>query len=117
MVTPLARRRPQIVTKHLTTLDSLSQGRAVIGVGLCGDVNDFTLFGETSDVKVRAAKLDESLELIRKYLGNEPVFHEGKYYRVQGADVSPGPIQRTGIHTYVGGNSRAAIRRSAELNG
>src|SRR5918994_6918124 len=60
LVTPLARRRPWMVARHLTTLDHLSGGRAVLGVGV-GEPSDddFAAFGEPADHRQRAAMLDE----------------------------------------------------------
>ena len=67
MVTPLSRRRPQVVAKHLTTLDHLSGGRAVLGVGL-GDPPDldFSDFGDEPSYRVRAAITDEALDGARR---------------------------------------------------
>src|SRR5690606_21027241 len=54
MVTPLSRRRPHVVAKQLTTLDHLSAGRAVLGVGLGEPVDrDFADLGEEADPRVR----------------------------------------------------------------
>ena len=59
LVTPLARRRPAKVARETVTLDHLSQGRLILGVGLGGAEREFDDFGEDSDPKVRASKLDE----------------------------------------------------------
>ena len=65
MVTPLSRRRPQVVAKHVTTLDHLSGGRAVLGVGL-GDPPDldFSDFGDEASYRVRAEITDEALTVL-----------------------------------------------------
>ena len=70
MVTPLSRRRPQVVAKHLTTLDHLSGGRATLGVGL-GDPPDldFSDFGDEASYRVRAAITDEALDGARRAAG------------------------------------------------
>jgi alkanesulfonate monooxygenase SsuD/methylene tetrahydromethanopterin reductase-like flavin-dependent oxidoreductase (luciferase family) len=62
MVTPLSRRRPQVVAKHLVTLDHLTGGRATLGVGL-GDPPDldFSDFGDEASYRVLAAATDEAL--------------------------------------------------------
>src|SRR6478609_11931859 len=66
MVLPLARRRPWKVARELTTLDHLSGGRLTLGVGLGGPPGlEFGAFGEDVDPRVRAAKLDESLDVLR----------------------------------------------------
>jgi len=73
MVTPLSRRRPQVVAKHLTTLDHLSGGRAVLGVGL-GDPPDldFSDFGDEASYRVRAEITDEALAVLAALLGDGP---------------------------------------------
>ena len=63
MVTPLSRRRPWVVAKHLVTLDHLSGGRAVLGVGLGEPPDlDFGDVGDEADARVRAAILEEALD-------------------------------------------------------
>ena len=62
LVTPMSRRRPWVVAKHLVTLDHLAPGRVVLGVGL-GDPPDldFSDLGDEGDHRIRAAILDETL--------------------------------------------------------
>lgn len=93
LVTPLARRRPWIVAKHLTTLDHLSGGRAVLGVGL-GEPSDadFEAFGDPPERKERAAIVDEALGLIDGLLRG-PVSHEGSHYRVD-TEILPRAVQQ-----------------------
>jgi alkanesulfonate monooxygenase SsuD/methylene tetrahydromethanopterin reductase-like flavin-dependent oxidoreductase (luciferase family) len=93
LVTPLARRRPWMVARHLTTLDHLSRGRVVLGVGI-GEPpdDDFAAFGEPADHRQRAAMLDEALALLDGLLQG-PVTHEGTHYRVD-TELLPRPVQR-----------------------
>lgn len=82
MVTPLSRRRPQKVAKELSTLDALSGGRAVLGVGLGVPVDtDFAAFGEVTDDRERARLLDAHLDHIAGALGAErpPVWVAGHW--------------------------------------
>jgi alkanesulfonate monooxygenase SsuD/methylene tetrahydromethanopterin reductase-like flavin-dependent oxidoreductase (luciferase family) len=92
LVTPLARRRPWIVAKHLTTLDHLSGGRAILGVGL-GEPSDadFEAFGDPGERKQRAIIVDEALGLVDGLLRG-PVSHEGPHYRVD-TEMLPRPVQ------------------------
>ena len=93
MVTPLARRRPWVVAKHLTTLDHLSGGRAVLGVGLGEPPDaDFGDLGDPADPRVRAAVLDEGLAVLDGLLRG-PVDHHGDHFRVR-TELLPPPVQR-----------------------
>ncbi len=65
MVTPLPRRRPWKLARETASLDALSDGRLVLGLGLGGPPDrEFETFGEESDDKIRAAQLDEGLEVL-----------------------------------------------------
>jgi alkanesulfonate monooxygenase SsuD/methylene tetrahydromethanopterin reductase-like flavin-dependent oxidoreductase (luciferase family) len=65
VVTPLPRRRPQIVARQVVTLDHLSGGRAVLGVGI-GEDFEYEAYGES--VHARGARLDEGLEVVTRLL-------------------------------------------------
>ena len=117
VVTPLARRRPWVVAKQLTTLDHVSGGRALLGVGL-GDGDDFGPFGDEEDRRTRAEMLDEGLELVDRLLSGEPVVHEGNHYRVD-AHVLPAPVQRPRPPVWVAAVAphRRPLRRAARWDG
>src|ERR671937_1167451 len=79
-VTPVARRRPHVLAHQVATLDVLSGGRVTFGAGLGGVPSEFAKFGEPSDPKVRAAMLDEGLELLRRLWSGDEVVHHGEHY-------------------------------------
>jgi alkanesulfonate monooxygenase SsuD/methylene tetrahydromethanopterin reductase-like flavin-dependent oxidoreductase (luciferase family) len=119
LVTPLSRRRPWVVAKQVTTLDHLSGGRAVLGVGL-GEPRaaDFSDFGDEADARVRAAILDESLAIIDALLRTGHVSHHGAHFSVV-ADVRPAPVQRPRPPIWVAGvvpNARP-LRRARGWDG
>ena len=91
MVTPLVRRRPQIVAREIVTLDHLSGGRAVLGVGLGADI-DFTAYGEP--LVNRGARLDEALTVLTGLLTGDEVDFDGAHYRVHSPPSLPAPVQR-----------------------
>ena len=82
LVTPLARRRPWVVARAAVTLDHLSGGRLVLGVGLGAPPEaEFSAFGESPDPRARAEKLDESLAILAGLWRAEPFSFEGVHYR------------------------------------
>jgi alkanesulfonate monooxygenase SsuD/methylene tetrahydromethanopterin reductase-like flavin-dependent oxidoreductase (luciferase family) len=93
LVTPLSRRRPWVVAKHLVTLDHLSNGRVAFGVGL-GEPpeGDFGAFGDESHPRVRAAILDEGLDVLDQLLRTGHASHQGDHFEVD-ADIRPRPVQ------------------------
>jgi alkanesulfonate monooxygenase SsuD/methylene tetrahydromethanopterin reductase-like flavin-dependent oxidoreductase (luciferase family) len=70
LITPLSRRRVQKVARETVTLDRLSGGRLVLGVGL-GSQNELEPFGEVMDGRERARRLDERLERLSEFWGGE----------------------------------------------
>ena len=96
-VTPLPRRRVQVVANELATLDLLSGGRAVSGAGIGGVPEEFTAFGEPGDATERAGMLDEGLALLDRLLLGEEVTHHGTNYTLEGIKLAPIPLQRPPI--------------------
>jgi alkanesulfonate monooxygenase SsuD/methylene tetrahydromethanopterin reductase-like flavin-dependent oxidoreductase (luciferase family) len=114
-VTPLPRRRPQMLAQELATLSLASGGRVVFGAGIGGRPAEFEAFGDPGDARVRAAMLDEGLELLRSLLSGERVLHVGVHYRAEGVTLAPLPVRP--IPFWIGGNSRPALRRAARWDG
>jgi hypothetical protein len=119
LVTPLTRRRLQVIAKHVITLDHLSNGRAVFSVGL-GEpaTDDFADFGDESDPRVRGAMLDEGLTVLDQLLRGDPVDHSGEHYQVK-AHLNPGPVQRPRPPIWVAGvvPNRRPLRRALRWEG
>jgi alkanesulfonate monooxygenase SsuD/methylene tetrahydromethanopterin reductase-like flavin-dependent oxidoreductase (luciferase family) len=116
-VTPLPRRRPQVLAHTLVTLDRLSEGRVIFGAGLGGTMEEFNFFGEPDDIRRRAAMLDEGLALLDGLLRGERVDHQGSYYTAKGVTLAPLPIQQPRPPIWIGGESKAALRRAARWDG
>lgn len=115
-VTPVARRRLQVLANQVATLDLLSAGRVVFGAGLGGSPSEFGKFGEPTDAKVRAARLDEGLDVLRRLWSGEKVNHHGEHYTVDGVRLSPIPLQDR-MPIWIGGNRPASLRRASRWDG
>ena len=94
---------PWKVAKEVVTLDHLSGGRAVVGVGL-GEPpdDDFAAFGDPADARERAALLDDGLAVLAGLLTGEPFTHDGPRYRVD-AEFLPAPVQQPRPPIWVAG--------------
>ncbi len=120
LLTPVARRRPEQLARQVATLDSLSGGRMIFAAGLGGPIEDeFGSFGDTTDPAVLAERLDEGLELLRRYWSGEPVSHSGTHYRVDDVTLLPATVQRPHPPVWIGGfwPHRRPMRRAARWNG
>ncbi len=117
-VTPLARRRPWIIAKQVSTLDHLSKGRMILGVGLGIDL-DFSNFGENTDLLIRSEKLDESLHILKGLWANKPFTFKGKHFNIKEVEFFPKPFQDK-IPIWVGGhwpNFKKPFQRAAQYDG
>ena len=119
MVNVLARRRAGKVARESVTLDRLSQGRLVFGAGLGSRAEEFTSFGEPGAARDRAARLDESLELLDALWTGEPVNFHGEHLTATDVTMLPRPVQRPRIPVWCGGRwpNRAPFRRAARWDG
>ncbi|MFN8371855.1 MAG: LLM class flavin-dependent oxidoreductase [Anaerolineae bacterium] len=119
MITPLARRRPTKLARETVSLDRLSNGRLVLGVGLGADGAEYEGFGEATDHKTRAAMLDEGLDVLTKLWHGERFTHQGTHYTVKDALFTPTPVQQPRIPIWVAGiwPNKAPFRRAARWDG
>lgn len=120
MVTPLPRRRPWVVARQSTTVDRLSAGRLVLGVGIgFPPREEFATFDETTDDRERADMLDEGLEVLEGMWSGRRFRYDGVHYRVRETSFRPTPVSPQGIPIWVGGmwpNPRP-LQRSARFDG
>lgn len=96
-VTALPRHQPQEVARQAVTVDRLSGGRMVLGVGLGEPPSEYTALGRTADRRVLAAMLDEGLEVVSGLWSGEPFSHRGAHYTVEEAQFLPTPVQQPRI--------------------
>lgn len=120
MVTPLPRRHPWVVARQAVTLDRLSAGRLILGVGLGFPPDaEFEAFGEKPDIRVRAEKLDEGLAILAGLWSGEPFAFEGRHYHLREMTFLPRPIQSPRIPIWVAAvwPNRGPLRRAARWDG
>ncbi|WP_210581605.1 TIGR03619 family F420-dependent LLM class oxidoreductase [Streptomyces sp. GESEQ-4] len=104
-------RHPLLTAKQYATLDHLSGGRLILGVGAGHVEEEFSALGV--DFQHRGAVLDETIDALRAALGpDEFPEHHGKLYDFEGLGQRPRPAQEH-VPVWVGGSSPAAVRRAA----
>jgi len=109
----LPQRHPFYVAKELATLDQLSKGRAILGVGIGWLREEFEGLG--IPFEERAERTEESCHALRSLWrkGHEPF--EGKHYRWAPVESNPKPVQEHGVPIVVGGHVKGAARRAARV--
>jgi probable F420-dependent oxidoreductase len=104
-------RDPVLMAKTVASLDVLSGGRMIFGIGVGGDHP-----AEYAAMRVplgeRGGRANESLEIVRGLLANERFSYTGRYFSIEDVSIAPRPLQRA-VPIWVGGTSDAALRRAA----
>ncbi|WP_176562317.1 TIGR03619 family F420-dependent LLM class oxidoreductase [Mycolicibacterium palauense] len=106
-------RNPVAAAKMLATVDIISGGRLIVGVGVGVDRVEYEAL--QVDYHRRGAITDEYLAVWRAVWSDGPVDFTGEYYRLAAERLDPKPVQRPHPPIWVGGNSPAAIRRAATI--
>lgn len=120
MVAAIPRHRPWVVARQAVTVDRLSDGRMILGVGLgYPPREEFGTFGDPLDARLRADMLDEGLEIIEGVWSGEPFGFEGDHYRIHSTRFEPPPIQSPRIPIWVAAMlpARRPLRRAARFDG
>lgn len=120
LVTPAPRRRPWVLARQVSTVDHLSGGRAVLGVGLgVPPLEEYGAFGESADPKRHGRILDEALTVINALWSGEAVDHHGAYFDIERVRFNPRPLQHPRIPIWRAASlpSYAGIRRGARWDG
>lgn len=118
-VTPLPRRRPWKLARETVSLDRLSNGRMIFGVGIGLGESEWGDLGEEPDQRVRGAMLDEGLEVLTGLWSGQPLHYQGQHYHIRQAHFLPTPVQQPRIPLWVGGfwPNKAPFRRMARWDG
>ena len=107
-------RSPLLAAKILATLDVLSQGRLVVGIGVGWMREEFEALG-SPPFEERGAVTDEYLRAFKELWTSDNPSFEGKYVHFDNINFLPKPVQKPYPPIWVGGESRPALRRTAEL--
>jgi probable F420-dependent oxidoreductase len=109
----LPQRQPTLVARQAASIDTLSNGRLRLGVGIGWQRSEYQALGE--DFANRGARLEESVALLRAYWGNEHVSFDGVHYQVDEMAFEPKPPQGQKLPIWVGGTKPVALRRIAKI--
>jgi probable F420-dependent oxidoreductase len=110
-VVSLAMRDPVLLAKQCATIDMLSEGRLLPGFGIGSPrAPEWAALG--LDTTTRGRVTDEALEILALLFTGAPVTYAGRHFRLDGAQISPKPVQAA-LPMWIGGASAAAIRRTA----
>ncbi|MFI7166270.1 TIGR03619 family F420-dependent LLM class oxidoreductase [Rhodococcus erythropolis] len=108
----LGLRHPFVAARAFGTLDNLSGGRAICGVGAGWLTSEWDAVG--LDPRSRGARLDEAIDICRLlWTSNESTSFTGRHFQFEGIRFVPRPVAEQGIPIMIGGESRVALRRAA----
>jgi alkanesulfonate monooxygenase SsuD/methylene tetrahydromethanopterin reductase-like flavin-dependent oxidoreductase (luciferase family) len=120
MITPVPRRRPWQLARQTASLDVLSGGRLILGVGIGSPAyGDFGIFHEPSGDRMRADLLDEGLDIMAGLWTGEQFTYQGEHYTVDSVRFRPRPVQQPRIPVWVGGilPGTRPVNRAARWDG
>ena len=110
LVSPVTMRAPGLLAKAVTTLDVISGGRAVLGVGAGWDVDEHEAYGiEFPGLGERFDRLDEELAICREMFGAGPASFSGKFYTLRDAYNSPRPVRGSIPVLVAGGGEKRTL--------
>ena len=110
----LPHRNPLVTAKILASIDVLSKGRVTVGVGVGWLREEFEALG-APDFDRRGRASDEYIEIFKKCWTQDPVSHDGEFYSFKSLHCQPHPVQNPHPPIWIGGHSKAALRRTARL--
>jgi len=106
-------RPPVVAARMIATLDVLSEGRLILGVGAGWSSDEYEASGMR--MENRGARLDEYLRLLKTLWSEDEPSFQGRFYTVPRNHFEPRPVQKPHPPIWIGGDSLPAVRRAAEL--
>jgi len=104
---------PVLLGRRFATLDRLSNGRAIAGLGQGWIPQEFAT--SNASMKDRGKRVEEYIQALRAIWGPDPVSFEGSFYHIPASLINPKPVQKGGIPILMGFNTLAAVKRAARL--
>jgi probable F420-dependent oxidoreductase len=114
-------RHPAVLAQELATIDVLSGGRLIVGLGAGWNRPEYDAIGMTfDDVATRAGRLEESIAVLKGLFADGPLTHQGAAYTITALDGQPKPVQRPHPPFLIGGGGRRTLTlagREAQIVG
>ncbi|MCY3577347.1 MAG: LLM class flavin-dependent oxidoreductase [bacterium] len=104
---------PVGVAEEMATMDALTGGRTIMGVGIGYRQDEFDAFG--IDRTTRTERFEESLKIIRALWTGQPLTHHGRYFQLDNVELSALPVQQPNPPIWVGAQVEASVRRAARV--
>ncbi len=109
-----ALRPPAVLAKQWATLDRVSEGRTILGVGIGGE-NPLEYANTGVPLRQRSGRLDETIVVLRRFWSGETFDHDGRYFHLERARLDLLPDQRPAPPIWVGGRAPLSLRRAGRL--
>jgi alkanesulfonate monooxygenase SsuD/methylene tetrahydromethanopterin reductase-like flavin-dependent oxidoreductase (luciferase family) len=117
LVSCVAYRSPVELARAAADVDRISDGRLILGLGIGDDLDELERMGlPPTSIADRQQLLEETIQALRGLWGPEPLTIHGRFVRIHGANVHPGPVQRPRVPLLLaGGGERVTLRQVARL--
>ena len=114
-VTPMPLRKPEILAKMVASVDILSEGRVILGVGAGWDRPEFEAYGQWHSDGERVEMTREGIELVKKLWTEDTVTYEGKFFKAKNVVLEPKPVQKGGPPIWLGAIHDKMLKLTADL--
>ena len=108
----IAQRNPLVLAKEFASVDVVSNGRVILGIGAGYLQPEFDAIG--APFRERGRRTDEAIDAMRALWNEEDPSFDGQFWQFNGIDAHPRPTNPGGVPIHIGGHSDAALRRAAE---
>jgi probable F420-dependent oxidoreductase len=109
----IAQRNPIDLAKSLSSIEVLSKGRLIVGVGLGASTRYYSAYGLSPEGRV--ARFRENLAIMKRLWCEENVTFDGRFSHLENVPMEPKPVQKPHPPIWFGGHAEAALRRAVEL--